>query len=172
MGSGGGGRQGSQIYVGSHCNENNYHPSFEDFLGSELPPNISPDVENHNSSEAHSEQQVSTIKSGSSKHKLSPSDDTLMEFLRYLHAQTNSHLDIIFSRIGYEFDLGEARQEVFDKLGTMDGLTLDQRYELCDVLGDKPQRIEVFIGMPANAKLAPATNITGILNHRSLCART
>ena len=49
--------------------------------------------------------------------------------------------------------MGKARQEVFDKLGTVDGLTLSQRYDLCDILSDKPQRLEVFIGMPANARL-------------------
>ncbi|KAG6385287.1 hypothetical protein SASPL_154119 [Salvia splendens] len=56
-------------------------------------------------------------------------------------------------RIVYEFDLGKARQEVFEKLACVDGLSLDQRHELCDILGKKPQRLEVFMGMLANAKL-------------------
>ncbi|KAL1563324.1 hypothetical protein AAHA92_05806 [Salvia divinorum] len=102
----------AQMASGSHCNENDYHPSFEDFLPDEV-PDIDPEVEAINSSSAP------------------PSSN----------------------RIGYEFDLGKARQEVFDKFGTVDGLTLDQRYELCDILGDKPQRLEVFMGMPVNAKL-------------------
>ncbi|KAL1566950.1 hypothetical protein AAHA92_02487 [Salvia divinorum] len=106
----------------SRCNENDYHPSFEDFIPDEVPI-VAPGVETVNSSSAHTEQ------------------------------ATNSRLDIISSRIGYEFDLGKARQDVFDKLGTVDGLTLDQRYDLCDILGDKPQRLEVFMGMPANARL-------------------
>ncbi|KAL1566833.1 hypothetical protein AAHA92_02390 [Salvia divinorum] len=81
------------------------------------------------------------------------SDDALMEFLANLHAETNSRLEVISSRIGYEFDLGKARQDVFDKLGTVEGLTLDERYDLCDILGDKSQRLEVFMGMPSNARL-------------------
>ncbi|KAL1540578.1 hypothetical protein AAHA92_24913 [Salvia divinorum] len=77
----------------------------------------------------------------------------MMEFLANLHVETNSCLDFISARIGYEFDFGKARQEVFDKLGDVDGLTLDQRYELCDILGDKSQRLEVFMGMPVHARL-------------------
>ncbi|KAL1558483.1 hypothetical protein AAHA92_08942 [Salvia divinorum] len=138
---------------GSHCNENDYHPSFEDFLPDEV-PDVGPEVEAVNSSSAPTEQlQVFTTPSSSQKRKIPHSDDVIMEFLGNLHAQKNSRLDIISSRIGYEFDLGKARQEVFDKLGTVDGLTLDQRYELCDILRDKPQRLEVFMGMSANAKL-------------------
>ncbi|KAG6405491.1 hypothetical protein SASPL_133081 [Salvia splendens] len=35
----------------------------------------------------------------------------------------------------------------------VDGLTLNQRYELYNILGDKPQLLEVFMGMPAHARL-------------------
>ncbi|KAL1564376.1 hypothetical protein AAHA92_06727 [Salvia divinorum] len=142
----------AQMASGSRCNENDYHPSFEDFIPDEVPI-VAPGVETVNSSSAHTEQAVSTPPSSIHKRKSTQSDDVLMEFLGNLHAQTNSRLDIISSRIGYEFDLGKARQDVFDKLGTVDGLTLDQRYDLCDILGDKPQRLEVFMGMPANARL-------------------
>ena len=76
-----------------------------------------------------------------------------MEFLGNLHAETNSRFEAIYARIGYEFDLGKARQAVFDKLETIDGLTLDERYELCNILSDESQRLEVFMGMPANARV-------------------
>ncbi|KAL1536838.1 hypothetical protein AAHA92_29421 [Salvia divinorum] len=141
--------------------ENDYIPTFEDFLGNEVPPNVSLNVEKQGSSEVQS-QHVSTTKSAGQMRKLSHSDDALMEFLGNLHEQTNSRLDIISSRIGYEFDLGKARQEVFDKLGCVEGLTLDQRYELCDILCDKPQRLEVFMGMPMNAKLG---YVLRLINH-------
>ncbi|KAG6385390.1 hypothetical protein SASPL_154225 [Salvia splendens] len=52
------------------------------------------------------------------------SDSFLMEFLSNLHAETNSELEMIPARIGYKFDLGKARREVFYKLGDVDGLTL------------------------------------------------
>ncbi|KAG6423501.1 hypothetical protein SASPL_113898 [Salvia splendens] len=76
-----------------------------------------------------------------------------MDFLGNLHAETNSHLEMISTRIGYEFYMGKARQEIFDKLGIAEGLTLAQCYKLCNILGDKHQCLEVFIGMPPNAHL-------------------
>ncbi|XP_041993493.1 uncharacterized protein LOC121771657 [Salvia splendens] len=147
--------QRAQMASASQTNENDYHPTFEDFLGDEIPPNSSGTADKQNSSEAQSgeQQAVSTTKSGGQKRKQPSSDDALMEFLGNLHAQNNSRLETISSRIGYEFDMGKARQEVFDKLGSVDGLTLKQRYYLCNILSDKPQRMEVFMGMPMNAKL-------------------
>ncbi|KAG6392312.1 hypothetical protein SASPL_146528 [Salvia splendens] len=47
----------------------------------------------------------------------------------------------------------KARLAVFEKLGEVEGLTLAQRYRLCNILGDKPQRHEVFTGMPTPARL-------------------
>ncbi|KAG6405391.1 hypothetical protein SASPL_132980 [Salvia splendens] len=77
--------------------------------------------------------------------------------MRVQHAEAEKKrltgLDVIASRIGYEFDIGKARQEVFDKLCDVDGLTLAQRYKLCNILADKPQRMEVFMGMKEHAKL-------------------
>ncbi|KAG6430817.1 hypothetical protein SASPL_108890 [Salvia splendens] len=42
---------------------------------------------------------------------------------------------------------------VFDKLGEVEGLTLDQTYQLFNIFGDKSQRLEVFMGMPPHAHL-------------------
>ncbi|KAL1546423.1 hypothetical protein AAHA92_23023 [Salvia divinorum] len=142
----------SQLAGASQCNENDYHPSFDDFPVDESTPMAdTPDF--HDNSSGNSAKQMSSNKTNPLKCKKDSSDAALMEFLANLHTETNSHLELISARIGYEFDMGKARQEVFDKLGTVDGLTLDQRYELCDILGDKPQRLEVFMGMPATARL-------------------
>ena len=81
------------------------------------------------------------------------SDDKLMEFLGNLLAETNSRLEVIATRIGYEFDLGKARREVFNKLGTVEGLTQDERYDLCEILKKESQWLEIFMGMPSNARL-------------------
>ncbi|KAG6415897.1 hypothetical protein SASPL_123316 [Salvia splendens] len=92
----------------------------------------------------NNDKQTSTNKSGDSqKRKHDGADATLMEFLSNLHVETNSRLEVISSRICYEFDLGKAKQDVFDELETVEGLTLDQRYELCNILSDKPQRLGI-----------------------------
>ncbi|KAL1545562.1 hypothetical protein AAHA92_22271 [Salvia divinorum] len=142
----------SQLAGGSQCNENYYHPTFEDFSVDETAP-LAEQSDNHDNSSENTDKPMSTNKHGSLKRKQPSSDVVLMEFLANLHAETNSRLEVISSRIGYEFDLGKARQEVFDKLGSVEGLTLDRRYELCDILGDKSQPLEEFMGMPVNARL-------------------
>lgn len=91
---------------------------------------------------------------GGKKRKIIYSDDSaIMEFLGKLHVETNTRLEMISARIGYEFDIGKARQEVFDKLGSVAGLTLAQRYDLCDILCEKTQCLDIFMGMPAESKL-------------------
>ncbi|KAG6407659.1 hypothetical protein SASPL_130656 [Salvia splendens] len=111
---------------------------------------------NLNMSSGNSDKQTSTTKPHcSKKRKVDGPDSALMEFLGNLHHETNNRLKVISSRIGYEFDLGQARQDVFDKLGNVDGLTLAQKYRLCNILSDKdkPQHMEVFMGMSAAARL-------------------
>ncbi|KAG6391014.1 hypothetical protein SASPL_148760 [Salvia splendens] len=54
-----------------------------------------------------------------------------------------SKLEFLCSK-RYEFDMGKAQREVFDKLGTVDGLTLAERYELCDILSEKSQQVRVI----------------------------
>ncbi|KAL1547627.1 hypothetical protein AAHA92_15959 [Salvia divinorum] len=142
----------AQLASGSQVNENDYHPSFEDFPFDATAPAVETADHNDNSS-GNSGKQTSTNKPSTLKRKQESTDAILMEFLGNLHAETNSRLELISARIGYEFDMGKARQDVFGKLGDVDGLTLDQRYELCDILADKPQRLEVFMGMPSTAHL-------------------
>ncbi|XP_041994795.1 uncharacterized protein LOC121745084 isoform X1 [Salvia splendens] len=142
----------AQVSGGSQVYENDYHPSFEDFITEPFTP-VSNNNEVHDDSSDDSGKQTSTTKSIPRKSKKPSPDADLIEFLGNLHQRTDARLEMISKRIGYEFDMGQARQEVYDKLCTVEGLTLPQRYRLCNILGDKPQRLEVFIGMPVNARL-------------------
>lgn len=153
-----------QLQSGSQCNENDYRPSFDDFpLGDSPPTQVEPITQENGS--GNSERDASTNRPGSLRSRRHTSDVPLMEFLGNLHAETNARLEVISTRIGYEFDMGKARQEVFDKLGGVDGLTLGQRYDLCDILSDKPQRLEVFLGMPTNARLGYVLYVLRFLAH-------
>lgn len=142
----------SQMSGGSQVNENDYTPWFEDFPTEPITP-LADFQELNDYSSGNNGKQTSTTKARPPKRKMLSRDADLMDFLANLHSETNSRLEMISARIGYEFDMGKARQEVFDKLGTVEGLTKRQRYELCNILGDKPQRLEVFIGMPADDRL-------------------
>ncbi|KAL1545531.1 hypothetical protein AAHA92_22246 [Salvia divinorum] len=142
----------TQNEVHTHDPGNDYHVSFDDFFEEENNPPLPTPDNHHEESTGQSEQHAVRPKQCGKKRKTSSTDAVLMEFLRNLHVETNKRLEVISSRIGYEFDLGKARQEVFDKLGGVVGLTIEQRYDLCDILGDKSQRLEIFIGMPAEAR--------------------
>ena len=108
----------------SEVNENDYHPIFEDEETNNVVP-MSQQVMNESNSSGNNDTQTSTNKSGSSKKRNHEGPDAaLMEFLANLHFETNSCLEVISARIGYEFDLGKARQDIFDKFGTVEGLTL------------------------------------------------
>ncbi|XP_047958574.1 uncharacterized protein LOC125204070 [Salvia hispanica] len=144
----------AQLAGGSQSNDNNnyYYPTFEDFSPDpSVPLTDIPDV--IETITRSSTKEASTNKPSRFKGKTDSGDNAMMEFLANLHNETNARLEVISERIGYEFDLGKARQDVYDKLGTVEGLTIAQRYQLCNILGDKPQRLEVFIGMPEDARL-------------------
>lgn len=74
-------------------------------------------------------------KSVGEKRKAASSDQLLMNFLANLHAETNLRLAELSAKICYDFDLGQTRQAVFDKLGDVDGLTIAQKYRLCKYIG-------------------------------------
>ncbi|KAG6413993.1 hypothetical protein SASPL_126709 [Salvia splendens] len=142
----------SQQSGGSQSNDNYYYPSFDNFSpGSSVPLNDIPDVNDHVSGQ--SEQGTSANKASSLKGKNDSGDTAMMEFLANLHSETNARLEVISSRIGSKFDLAKAREDVFEKLCTVDGLTIAQRYQLCNILGDKPQWLHIFTGMPEAARL-------------------
>ena len=97
----------------SEVNENDYNNSLDDLEAEHTFPSSQP-VGTQDTSIGGSGKQTSTTKSGSrNKRKVNGPDSALMEFLANLHHDTNSHLEVISARIGYEFDLGEARKVVF-----------------------------------------------------------
>ncbi|KAG6414304.1 hypothetical protein SASPL_127023 [Salvia splendens] len=88
-------------------------------------------------------------KNGTKRKPPQSTDAALLEFLGQMHSETNKRLNVIASRIGYEFDLGQA---IHHKLGSVASLTVEQRYELSDILADRVQRLEVFLGMAEDVK--------------------
>ncbi|KAG6426537.1 hypothetical protein SASPL_110762 [Salvia splendens] len=139
--------------AGGSVNENDYHPSLDDDIFFDTSPTIEQTAEVNDTASRQSDKKMSFTKTNGGKRKRDMSDAPLMEYLGNLHAEINARLEMISKRIGYEFDCGKAREDVFDKLCTIDGLNLAQKYELCNILGDKPQRLEVFNGMPPTARL-------------------
>ncbi|KAG6390874.1 hypothetical protein SASPL_148619 [Salvia splendens] len=61
---------------------------------------------------------------------------------------TNSLLDTLSIRIGYDMDLDIARQEIFRHLDNMAELSDAQRYDLCDIIRKENSLLEIFIWLP------------------------
>lgn len=107
----------SQTGAHSEVNENDYNPSLNDIEADRLvPPSETMDNQDMSSGNSIRKQTSTTKSNASKKRKVAGSDDALMEFLATLHAETNSRLEVISTRIGYEFDLGQARQDVLSLL--------------------------------------------------------
>ncbi|XP_041990129.1 uncharacterized protein LOC121741440 [Salvia splendens] len=106
----------------------------------------------HGGDNAQSQKNSQPSKRSTRKRKGRDDGDGLLELLGKLHAETNSRLETLSKRIGYEMDLGKARQNVFKELGNILALSEDQRYDLCDIIGKDNSRLEIFMGLPEASK--------------------
>lgn len=81
-------------------------------------------------------------------------DKTLCELLTQMQRDTNSRLESISHRIGYQSDLGQARREVWAMLEVIPDLSLDAIFDAADVLIGNPQKLEFFSGLPVPVRPA------------------
>lgn len=79
--------------------------------------------------------------------------DGLLDMLGKMHEDTSERLQNLTARIGYEYNLQKARKQVFAVLGRIPELTIKQRYEAGDVIVEKVERLDFFLGMPEDARL-------------------
>lgn len=76
----------------------------------------------------------------------------LCEILSEMTRNTSARLEQLASRIGYEFDLGKARQDAYHQLCTIPGLTIDEKYGLYEFIAGKVENLQIFMGLPDEAK--------------------
>ncbi|XP_057768591.1 uncharacterized protein LOC130988695 [Salvia miltiorrhiza] len=88
----------------------------------------------------------------SKKRKANEEMDGVYKMLGEMCRDTGLRIDNLATRAGYDFDLGMARQTVFKQLGNIAGLTTSEKFDICEMLADKAQRLEIFIGLPDEAK--------------------
>ncbi|XP_057777645.1 uncharacterized protein LOC130996154 [Salvia miltiorrhiza] len=91
-------------------------------------------------------------KTKNKKRKATDENNMMAAVLREIGHETGGRLGDLATRVGYEFDLGMARQTVFDQLGKIPGLDINEKFDICEILADKVQRLEIFIGLPDEAK--------------------
>ncbi|KAG6433865.1 hypothetical protein SASPL_105484 [Salvia splendens] len=124
-----------------------YHVFLDEILSDEpFHPTVA--AEPGEGSTSRSQQENPPPKKCSRKRKGSDEGDGLLKLLSKLHAETNSRLDTLSSRIGYDMDLGKARKEIFRHLDNMPELSDAQKYDVCDIIGKENSRLEIFMGLP------------------------
>ncbi|KAG6403394.1 hypothetical protein SASPL_135612 [Salvia splendens] len=82
------------------------------------------------------------------KRKVVDRSDILLEMLAKSNEDINSRLDKLTNRIGYEFDVSKARNEVFPILGDIQGLTIGQQLDAARIILEKVQRLDLFMSLP------------------------
>ncbi|KAG6426788.1 hypothetical protein SASPL_111022 [Salvia splendens] len=92
-------------------------------------------------------------KSSGRKRKHDDSLDALVELLSKMHEDTNTRLECLSMRIGYEFDLTKAQKDVYDLLGTIPGLTMDQKFDAGEIILEKVEHLNFFMRLPECAHL-------------------
>ncbi|KAG6435856.1 hypothetical protein SASPL_100737 [Salvia splendens] len=98
-----------------------------------------------------------TSDGGAKKRKSDKNDtsvDGLIEMLGKMNHDTNARLDCLSKRIGYEFDLSKARKDVYVELGRIPGLSRVQKFNVGEIILEKVERLDFFLGMPDEDRLA------------------
>ncbi|XP_057765001.1 uncharacterized protein At2g29880-like [Salvia miltiorrhiza] len=104
-------------------------------------------------SACHNEKGAGTTRTSSKKRKARNAEvDILYLALKEISSNTDKRLADLANRTGYEFDLGKARQTIFEQLSCIPGLSRSEKFDVCEILADKVQRLEIFIGLPEDAK--------------------
>lgn len=61
-------------------------------------------------------------------------------------------METLINRIGVEFDVCKAKQEAFSKLGSIPGLSIEEKFNVCIIMAGKVELLEIFIGLPEEAR--------------------
>ncbi|KAK6161405.1 hypothetical protein DH2020_004786 [Rehmannia glutinosa] len=96
---------------------------------------------------------TSTKKSSGRKRKSSENEDPLVENMGTFCRNTNTRLADIAKRIGYEYDISVARKEVYGIVGTIQGLSLQEKLLVSKLLVKNTEDLELFFSLPAEAKV-------------------
>ena len=105
-------------------------------------------------SSGNSNREKAARTAGGKKRKAEQPIDGLIELLGKMNDATNARLESLSLRIGYEFDLSKARKEVFAELGRLPGLTREEKFDAGEIILEKVERLDFFLGMPDDDRLA------------------
>lgn len=112
------------------CPVGDYHVDLEDMLAKD------------NGDDSFFEQQPNPVQDNKvKKRKSNDAIEQVCTLLGEVSRNTNARLEALASRFGYDNDLGKARTEVFDKLAIVPDLSLDEKFDVCDILAEKVEKL-------------------------------
>lgn len=86
------------------------------------------------------------------KRKAGEEMQGVCQVLREIGVKTDARLGELTKRIGYDFDVSRKRKEAFDLLTDIQGLSLEDRFDICDHLAKEVEKLDVFMGLPQDAR--------------------
>lgn len=86
------------------------------------------------------------------KRKVNVDMQAVCEVLAEIGRKQDARLADLCKRIGHEFDVSKQRKEAFVLLGVIPGLSLDERFDVCNLLAKETEKLDVFLGLPEDAR--------------------
>ncbi|XP_057777941.1 uncharacterized protein LOC130996661 [Salvia miltiorrhiza] len=125
-----------------------YHVSLEDIFENDIScDNVSQTRNREESKPVEQEAPTSSKK----RRRSVGFDDKFFEALHEVGRGTESRLETISSRMGYDFDVSKARKEVFAKLSGIPGLSQTDKFEIYNMLAKEVELLDVFSSLPEGA---------------------
>ncbi|XP_057799340.1 uncharacterized protein LOC131015106 [Salvia miltiorrhiza] len=84
-------------------------------------------------------------------------DEKFFEALHEVGRGTESRLETISCRMGYDFDVSKARKEVNAKLSGIPGLSQHDKFVVCNMLAEKTEYLDIFSSLSEDEKGAYVT---------------
>ncbi|XP_057792042.1 uncharacterized protein LOC131008935 [Salvia miltiorrhiza] len=93
-----------------------------------------------------------TSRGASKKRKVNDNLPGMHELLVEINRTTDKRLETIASRIGYDFDLSKARKEIFAQLSRFEALSLNDKFDACELITKEVEKLDIFTSLPDEAK--------------------
>ncbi|KAH6763079.1 hypothetical protein C2S52_020512 [Perilla frutescens var. hirtella] len=93
-----------------------------------------------------------SLRTQGKKRKSNAGFSGMVELLAEINRTTDKRLETITSRISYDFDQSKARKEVFDRLSNIKGLSINGKFDICEILAKEVDKMDIFMGLPDEAK--------------------
>ncbi|XP_057791224.1 uncharacterized protein LOC131008358 [Salvia miltiorrhiza] len=142
-----------KLDINQPLEDSEYHVSLEDICengetGDNTGDNVSQTQGREESLVAEKEATTSSKK----RRRSSAFDDRFFEALANIGRGTESRLDTISSRMGYDYDISKARKAVRAQLSCIPGLSKTDTFHICNMLAKEVELLDVFSSLAEDEK--------------------